>query len=259
MEFPVAFRNNNSLVSTATVQNVDANGINDVFFGTDDKADLFIFADGNVGDDTILGFNKNDALVTHKLIFDGNGDGIISLGNEVLDIDRTGFGPKNAGPDQITLTRGDESSITDLRFLGTKEGEKNYVYADAEVRFALEAANGARVVKEGLVSDDASLNASGKDFDFLYDTALGLNLGSDTITGFGTGDRLVTTIRLFDGNNDGVIMFGTNGVLDLAGEGLAGPNVGPGGQIDFVGHSGLKEMGTDNIGGVDYFYYGVLV
>ena len=49
---------------------------------------------------------------------------------------------------------------------------------------------------------------------FFFDNAFGASLGNDRITAFGSGDRLVTTKRLFDSNNDGIVGFGSDRVLD---------------------------------------------
>lgn len=216
------------------------------------KSTVFIFDDGNVGDD-LLAFESMDSIVTHKKIYDSNDDGYIWFGdNGVLDVDRTS--KKNAGADQITLT-GDTDG---LRFLGNKTqlGTQDYVYADAYTRLKLQAAIGT--VTEGTVGNDAFDASTGKKI-FLYDTALGLNLGGDTITGFGKDDILVTTVAIFDSNNDGIITFGGNKVLDLAaGEGptVEGGDVGPGGQISFDGTPKSLIVGaTEVIDGVTYHYY----
>lgn len=215
------------------------------------KSTVFIFDDGNVGDD-LLAFESMDSVVTHKKIYDSNDDGYIWFGdNGVLDIDRTS--KKNAGADQITLT----GDVNGLRFLGNKTGTLDYVYADAYTRTKLEAAKGT--VTEGTVGDDTFDASTGKKI-FLYDNALGLNLGGDTITGFGKDDVLVTTVAIFDSNNDGIITFGKNKVLDLAaGEGnptVDGADVGPGGQISFGGTPTSLIVGaTEVIDGVTYHYY----
>jgi hypothetical protein len=106
------------------------------------------------------------------------------------------------------------------------------------------------------------LNAAAGAKTFLYDTALGLNLGGDTITGFGSDDFIVTTTKIHNGADAGaVITFGKNHVLDLPGDtdGVKG-DVGPaqGGQIDFAGVAidHLNLIKTVAGEGVTYYYYG---
>lgn len=60
----------------------------------------------------------------------------------------------------------------------------------------------------------AAKNAGGTDV-FFFDTASGASLGNDRIRQFGAEDLLVTTSKIFDGNNDGIITFGGNRALDL--------------------------------------------
>jgi hypothetical protein len=47
-------------------------------------------------------------------------------------------------------------------------------------------------------------------------------ISRDAITNFGSKDLFVTTTQLFDSNNDGVIAFGGNKLIDLSG-GTDGP------------------------------------
>jgi len=84
----MAFRDNGTLITTATRQDVTADGLNGTFFAAD-GANAFVIENGNVGDDTFLGWGSNDSLINTRAIFDGNGDGFIQFGgNGVLDIDR---------------------------------------------------------------------------------------------------------------------------------------------------------------------------
>ncbi len=46
---------------------------------------------------------------------------------------------------------------------------------------------------------------------------VGLTSGNDTIKGMGKNDILVVDQKIFDGNKDGIINYGKNGVLDLDG------------------------------------------
>lgn len=212
-----------------SVDRVDlvANNTADFIAGTDGST-VYVVADGKVGDDTLANFETWDSLVTHKKIYDSNNDGIVWFGgNDVLDIDRTSS--KNAGADQLTFT----GDVAGVRYLGTKDG-LDFVYADALTLLKLEKIVGQNVI-EGTVGND-SFDAGTGDNIYLYDNALGLNLGGDTILNFGKGDVLVTTQELFDSDMSQSVTFGRNAVLDLAG-GVdplkTGGDVGAAGQIDF--------------------------
>ncbi len=244
----MAFGDNSKLITTADNTIMLNNGTNDTVANTT-GATAFSFSAGNTGDDQIENFGKNDTILNYQKIFDGNNDGIIDFGaNGILDIDRTS--KKNPGADQITL-QGMESK--QLRYLGEKGGA--FVYADASVKLA--------GFTEGTVGND-KLDASAGSKKFFYDTALGLNLGGDTITGFGADDQIVTTSQIFNGKagaDAGVqIKFGNNGVLDLSGEMMntkGDDGAAHGGQIDLVGVSGLYLQSTNEVNGVTYYHYGI--
>ena len=251
---------NTNLDTTATVTTVANNNTNDVInLAGNALADAVWFnnADGGLsGDETIEGFGKNDSILNYKQIFDGNGDGIVAFGaNGVLDIDRTSS--KKAGADQITVNG---LLAGAMRYLGTKGGDAGtvdgaHVYADASVRLV--------GFTEGTVGND-DFDASGGAMKYFYDTALGLNLGADAISGFGVGDRIITTTKIHNGPDAGaVITFGSNGVLDLPGEqnGTTGDNgEAAGGQIEFVGGPGeLAYLGQFTEGDVTYYQYGSLL
>ncbi|MEG3166463.1 choice-of-anchor L domain-containing protein [Sphingomonas sp. PB2P19] len=71
----------------------------------------------------------------------------------------------------------------------------------------------------------------------------GLASGKDTINGFGKTDILIVDMQVFDSNNDGVITFGRNGVLDLDGA-EAGKDT-----IRFTsGPKAMRLIGTDDDG-----------
>ncbi len=66
--------------------------------------------------------------------------------------------------------------------------------------------------------------------------------GKDTITNFEKVDVLVTDHKLFDGNNDGIITFGKNGVLNLD-----GPDSGDSVKLMGINPAkGLRYLGTDD-------------
>lgn len=256
----MALRDNSKLNTGASETSLTANGFGDVFVGTTNSADAFYVREGTIGDDTINNFGKNDSLINYKAIFDGNKDGYITFGpNGQLDVDRTSS--KNAGEDQITIRTEDALQLQELRYLGSKDG--GFVYADSAVRKDLIAFESGLTVKEGTVGNDTFDAGSGK-FAFLYDTALGLNLGGDKISNFGADDFLVTTTQLYNSNGSPTdtsspITFGGNNVLDLSGDTGPNPSVpktGPGGQIDFGGSpTQLYFDHSTTINGVTYYYY----
>ncbi len=250
----MAFRDNSLLIRSSSVVGIGTNDADDVYVAT--GATTFVFGDGNVGDDSFLGFDSNDAIITRVQIYDRNGDNFISAGpNGIIDIDRTG--PGFDGNDHI-LIAGRNDEITELRYLGTKDG--GFAYADGGTLRALWTRFGQENVVEGTVANDRLDMAGGAKI-LLQDNALGLNLGGDTIANFGSDDLLVTTSALYDGNGDGTIGFARNRVLDMSG--VAGPDVadaeaGSGGQLRFTGSSlrSVEYLGSDDIDGVTYYYYG---
>lgn len=213
------------------------------------------------GDYTIENFGKNDTILTTKKIFDGNNDGIINFGpNAVLDTERTGGGVSKAGDTQVNVIGEGGDAVLGIRYLGSKDGY--FVYADASVRLA--------GFTEGFVTDDV-FDATAGDVNIFFDNALGLNLGADTINGFGAGDKVTFTSELFDRDGDGIVKFGANGVLDVSGD--DGPlatdpadadtatfDAGdhPGGQIAFTGLTEIKALGFYEVGGVTYYEYGIV-
>jgi hypothetical protein len=97
---------------------------------------------------------------------------------------------------------------------------------------------------------------------FLFDTALGLNLGGDKITGFEAGDEVVTTTMIHNGGAAGALVaFGNNGVLDLPGDtnGIKGDvGTSEGGQIDFGASLQLTFLGQETgASGATYYHYGL--
>jgi hypothetical protein len=238
------FGDNSGLIKAAIIHNIANNGTNDII-GNEALASAFVFGN-NAGDDLIENFGKDDSIITKHKIFDGNNDGIVDFGpNGILDIDRVTAG--NAGANQITLQGLDSKQV---RYLGTKEGF--YAYADASVRLA--------GFTEGKVADEWFDGGTGAK-KFFYDTALGLNLGGDTIVNFGVDDRIVTTSKIYNGPDQGIaITFGQNGVLDLPGkvDGFTGDlGAFQGGQIDLVGQSEVYLLDTQTVAGVTYYYYGL--
>jgi hypothetical protein len=278
----MAFGDNSHLITTATIHNDTTTGTtaNDILgdgLGGDSvatsQADTYYFDNSAVqyGDEQIVNFGHEDSIVNYKHIFDGNNDGIIDFGpNGVLDIDRTSA--KLAGADQITVKGIGGADISQLRYLGSKSvtgtvgtalGDGAFVYADASTRL--------KAFTEGTVGNDtfngalANVKGNGGHNQFFFDTALGLNLGGDTINNFGTDDQIVTTTRIHNGSDQGAaITFGKNLILDLPGDtnGIHG-DVGPseGGQIAFsdttIHMLYLESVDTTSTTGVTYYHYGL--
>lgn len=249
----MAFGDNSVLISTATRQDVVANGTSDTYQAAD-GANAFVIANGNVGDDLFLGWGANDSIINNRQIFDGNGDGFIQFGaNGVLDIDRTSR--RNAGQDQLQLA-GDNANITELRYLGSKNG--GFVYADSATLKNLWEPFGRTNVIEGTVGDN-TFDMSGGAKVLFHDNALGLNLGGDTINNFGDDDLLVTTSMIFDSDSNQTVTFGQNDVLDISGSNgpsASDPQGGPGGQLNFTSQTSVTYLGSNEINGVTYYYYG---
>lgn len=250
------FRDNSVLISTASTIDVAANGGADVYDGSN-GANAFVIADGAVGDDTFENFDNDDSIINGRAIFDGNGDGYIQFGpNGVLDVDRTGR--RTPGEDQIQVVGSGDDAVLEIRFLGSKGG--NFVYADSSTRRNLFEVFGEDDVVEGNVNDD-TIDASDGRTVILHDNALGLNLGGDTINGFGDDDLLVTTRLIYDSDNNNTITFNNNLVLDTSGQGgpnASDPSTGPGGQLDFNNEdrTSVEYLGSADVNGVTYYFYG---
>lgn len=268
------FRDNSHLITTAHTVNIEANNTSgDVYDGAT-GANAFVVADGNVGDDTIIGFGSNDTIITGKAIFDGNGDGYIAFGsNQTLDVDRFGTGESRKGADNINVLGTGGDLVDTIRYLGTKDG--GFVYADAGTRDALfghftsgfQSTNGggdASITQSLKIDNDVSdnsFNFANGSVALLTDNALGVNFGGDVINGFGDDDLLVFTSQIFDHNNDGTVTFFKNLVLDLSGADgpkASDPGTGPGGQLDFNTPDQLEVhfLGSKAIDGTTYYYYG---
>lgn len=250
----ITFADNSALITTATAEHLVADhGIKTVHSGTP-GATAFIVDTGRVGNDTIVNFAKNDSLLNNHPIFDGNADGLIdfSAGKGLLDVDRVST--KNSGDDHLNLTGMDQKL---LRYLGDKQGQSVYAYANTKLAG----------FTEGSVNDDLLDGANGSK-KFFYDTALGLNLGGDTIAHFETGDYIVTTSKIWNSSNaDGknIVSFGSNKLLDLPGQSggtLSDPTTVSGGQIHLTAGADnhtvdhVTYFGHLEVAGVTYYYYG---
>ncbi|HEX8484886.1 hypothetical protein [Sphingomonas sp.] len=253
-------------------------------------ADAFLFRSSASGrNDAIVGFEANDSLIADQDIFDGNGDGYIDFGgNNVLDVERTGAGNSKRGDYSVSVAGQGGDSIQTIRYLGSKDG--SFVYASADTRDQLlgHFKKGFDST-QGFTGGDSSLTGFATRYDssvatetfnvgntsaaILFDNQLGLNLGGDTVNGFGTDDLLIFTSALYDGDRDGFIRFDKNRVLDVSAQDpdardpvtvANGDSTGaPGGQVDVNGATdvlkieflGSKTIGT-GLEAVTYYYYG---
>lgn len=85
--------------------------------------------------------------------------------------------------------------------------------------------------------------------------------GKDVIRMFGKGDVVVLTEALYDSNNDGVIGFGSDKLMNI-GSGFLGSPSHPGGAIKLFNEAGrqitkINYLGQQEHDGVDYYLYGL--
>lgn len=169
---------------------------NQVLSGTA-GADAFYFETANAvtGADRITNLGSDDLLVFDKKLYDGDNNNVIRLSNSRISLDASG--------DTLQV-----DGVINLRYLGT-DAANHAIYRTDGIR-----PSGA---KEGTIADNLFTGDAGdakKDV-FFFDTRLGLDLGDDQINRFGNNDVFVTTNKLYDGNNDGIIV-GSNGNITLA-------------------------------------------
>lgn len=181
------------------------------------------------GHDQVHNLGRHDVVLTSATLADPDADGIISLGaGGLLDL-------PGAGDDVLI------DGVSALRYLG--QDADVFVYADASVRPA--GAKEGRTGNDVLSSDKP--DAVGDIF--FIDTALGAPTGADVIKNFGGKDVLVTTTKIADGNNDGIITFGSDKILDLSS-----------GTVRLAGVNGktinkLEYDGVVTHDGVNYYVY----
>ncbi|MEZ0497979.1 Ig-like domain-containing protein [Sphingomonas sp. IW22] len=178
---------------------VDGSSALDQILSGKDGANTFHIAAGTTGNDRITNFGKDDVLAFDKALYDGNKDGIIALSGNVLSIDAPRVG------DMVKI-----DDVSKLRYLGVDDAGHS-IYADATVR--------PKGAKESTLADNSFSGDSGDKSKnvFFFDTALGADLGSDTITKFGQRDMIVTTTKINDGNGDNIIIR-SNGNITLPGD-----------------------------------------
>jgi hypothetical protein len=95
---------------------------------------------------------------------------------------------------------------------------------------------------------------------FLFDTALGLSLGTDAISGFGAGDRFATTSKIYDSDNDGRIRANGSDRFVLPGT-TTGPSSESTGTLKLVNSASkpitnISFLGEQQDHGVTYYVYG---
>ncbi len=182
-------------VSKPTIQD-GSSSASQTLTGTSGNDMFFFDIAKNSGTDTIQNFSHEDVLATTAKLFDGNGDGIIKFAANSLSLDA----PKS---DDYAVIEG----VSALRLMGT-DAAGRYVYADASVR--PQGAEEGTLANDKMSGDSTEKTAS----QFFFDTALGRDLGHDTLSNFGNKDVLVTTVALPD-DGTGHVKLGAKGVLDL--------------------------------------------
>lgn len=154
---------------------------------------------------------------------------------------------------EITFEDQDEPEITFLggnKFLVTyADGENEPVLYKSRVFESLSSLDTAIVADGG--SDTLRGDRGDNQTDiFFYDTAASESLGRDRVIDFGESDILVTTTRINDNNDDGIITFGRNRRLDLTD--------GEGGAVASLGIDGVRSLEFDgqvSSDGVTYYVY----
>ncbi len=182
-------------VSKPTIQD-GSSSASQTLTGTSGNDMFFFDIAKNSGTDTIKNFSHEDVLATTAKLFDGNGDGIIKFAANSLSLDA----PKS---DDYAVIEG----VSALRLMGT-DAAGRYIYADASVR--PQGADEGTLGNDKISGDSTEKTAS----QFFFDTALGRDLGHDTLSNFGDKDVLVTTVALPD-DGTGHVKLGAKGVLDL--------------------------------------------
>lgn len=216
---------------------------------------------GTNADDTIHGSDGSDYLngAYGNNIIEGRG-GDDYLGSED-GIDTAMYSGRHG--DYSIVIQGDGATITDLRN-GSPDGT-DYAYRVEKLSFAdgiwvydpvsasykaesTGTGTGSPLVDrpgtiiDGGAADDVLTGTAGNDV-FFVDSAKGPT-GSDQITQFGRADVLVTTTRLADSNNDGIVTFGRNGKVDFDGPDQGGNSLSLGGATPRQGLRYLGEAGT---------------
>lgn len=107
-------------------------------------------------------------------------------------------------------------------------------------------------------STESFAGTSARDL-FLFDTAIGLSVGSDAIRAFGSGDRIVTTSAIYDSNNDGLIKSNSSDRFVLASV-VGAASSATTGNLKLYGATGsiistIRLVGTEVHEGVAFYVY----
>lgn len=250
----MGFANNSTLFTSGNRVDVDNNGTNDSYDLAEGRANQIVIGANNTGNDVFLNFGSRSTLISHTKLFEG----FETFGSNItIALDR----------DNEISSRGKSAALPDLasselRFLGSKTGDDMFVYADAATVRQLSTMFSSAKIVDSKVSNE-KFNAAKGSYVFLFDTALGLNLGGDTISHFGADDRLVTTSEIYNGQDadpSDRINFGKNKLLDLSGElpsSVGDVGAGHGGQVSLPGIGGLHLLETEiGSNGAEYYIYG---
>jgi hypothetical protein len=238
------FVDNISIAYGAIIENAIGGGGNDRLIGNQVNnvltgkagADVFEIRNaGTSGSDRIADFSRSDVLAVDKILVDNNRDGIITWSGS-LAVDAS-------DGDRVTFTG--LSGSSGLRLLGTADG---LTYYGASTTRPV-AKSGQRVYesKTGDETFAGSSSATARDV-FFFDTGNAApGQGTDRVN-LTARDILVTTSKLADNNEDGIIAFG--GSLDLSGNG--GTVTLTNGAASL---SSIEYDGTVTKNGVTYYVY----
>jgi VCBS repeat-containing protein len=197
---------------------------NDTLTGVSQHNSFYFDLAAKSGADKIANFGSSDILVTKGVLYDGNGDGLITFSRSKLSLDGAG------SADSVTL-----SGVSALRFLGTEDGLS--VYANGALK--------PKGVIEGKIGDDVFKGdvADSKKNVFFFDSALDIHLGDDRIDNFGAKDLLVTTSAI------STKALGASGVVKLVG---ADSLPGEAGTVELHGLNGAAVQALDFDGSVNH-------
>ncbi len=221
---------------TPAVKHDISDAANELVSCGDGRDHVYVYVEGTSGADRIQNFGAEDLLVTSHKLYDSNNDGSIGIQGNKLSVDA----PKSK--DTIVI-----EGVSTLRLLGN-DADGNFVYANA-----------ATMPKGAKLSTTADQTLAGDAKDkkaqtFFFDTATGLDFGTDKITLFGNKDTIATTSALKLNADGKVDLTGGRLLLDGSGDGF--------GTVDITNLKGaavsqLDFEGTVDHGGLIYFVYAV--
>lgn len=207
---------------------------------------------GYGGDDVLTGSDERD------LIFGGDQNDTLTggRGDDLLDggagIDTVAF--SGARGDYLFQMSGPALTALDLRPRG--DGLDTLLNIE-KVHFQPSAWKPLAAV-EGSRASETILATAARDV-FLFDTAIGLQLGADAIKSFGGGDRIVTTTPIYDDNGDGIIRANSSDRFALASVAGTSASTTTGSLQLFAAAGGvvstIRLMGIEAHGGVTFYSY----